>query len=59
MAANGETSCCINLKPHDMQLVQRTWQTTDRFLGIVLQHTDEKMVCKKCGLIVDAFEKKD
>ena len=39
-----------------MQVVKRTWQTIDYAQYQRLNHSVEKLVCKKCGEVVDPFE---
>lgn len=53
---NGSTS-----EDHDFQKVIYTWQTWDKTVAnsdwkiITLQHSKERMVCVRCGEIMDAF----
>jgi len=49
-------SSCINLEPHDMQVVKKTWQTISYAQYQRLDHSAEKLVCKKCGQIIDPWE---
>ena len=42
---------------HDFQIVKATWQVPNLMSGRTqnLEHSKERMVCKRCGKIVDAF----
>jgi hypothetical protein len=40
---------------HDFQVVRLTWQTVNLVRYQVLEHSKERLVCKRCGKIVDPF----
>lgn len=42
---------------HDFQIVKVTWQVPNMMTGRTqnLEHSKERLVCKRCGKIVDAF----
>lgn len=47
-----------NISPaedHDFHLVVVTWQTVDHVRYQVLSHSKERLVCRRCGKIIDAF----
>lgn len=55
----GETvSEKCNISPaedHQFRTVKITWQTVDFARYQILNHSKERLVCERCGKIVDAF----
>ena len=46
---------CDILQEHDFQIVTVKWQTVDYAQYQILDHSKERLVCKRCGRVVDAF----
>lgn len=41
---------------HDFQIVKRAWQERSLIDGTVLNHSEERLICKRCGKVVNPFE---
>lgn len=57
--ANGSRCNQSPAEDHEFEVLQATWQVPNLFPAVnhgeVLIHSKERLVCKRCGKVVDAF----
>jgi hypothetical protein len=48
---------CADEQYHDFQVVRRTWQHVNNLRYQVLDSSEECLVCKRCGAVINPWQR--